>query len=230
MSISQCTIRFMSSRLLDNLNKRPELQDDLEAFVHVMLYVSFCYLKTDSTQNQLLYFLDRLYNDTTSSKNKRWFLDCPQFCGKDINFIDSPSMTRWIKRACALADGWIKYCRGRTVKPEDIAFNVGFQSHEAMLRLWDKALCEVLHDPREDQAFDYAELQLMYNACSKPGSCLCDQPTEIEELVEGKDVIQVNSKRQLEGASIADKENSDPATMKSEVASPRHSKRVKHEK
>ncbi|KAJ7577497.1 hypothetical protein C8J56DRAFT_749954, partial [Mycena floridula] len=58
-----CTIRFMSSRLSDNLNKGPKLQDDLEAFVHVMLYVSFRYLKTDSTQNQLLYFLDRLYND-----------------------------------------------------------------------------------------------------------------------------------------------------------------------
>ncbi|KAJ7577474.1 hypothetical protein C8J56DRAFT_1061131 [Mycena floridula] len=55
-----CTIRFMSSRLLDNLNKRPELQDDLEAFVHVMLYISFRYLKTNSTQNQLLYFLDRV--------------------------------------------------------------------------------------------------------------------------------------------------------------------------
>ncbi|KAJ7589507.1 hypothetical protein C8J56DRAFT_826732 [Mycena floridula] len=161
------TWQFMSTRLNNHTNKRHQLQDDLESFLHVVMYTAFRYLDTDTEPVILRKFIDKVYNSRFNLK-QLFFEDSEDVFEKEVVFKDSPTITSWVLEACSFASEWLR-CpaskfrssgRDTGFKNPDAASNVPdnirFHNHDALNDLWTSHLQEaMISQDKNIIPFDY---------------------------------------------------------------------------
>ncbi|KAJ7589487.1 hypothetical protein C8J56DRAFT_784999 [Mycena floridula] len=161
------TWQFMSTRLNKHTNKRHQLQDDLESFLHVVMYTAFRYLDTDTESAILRKFIDDVYN---SRRNyKQLFFDHPDdVFDKKVIFKDSPAITSWVLEACSYASEWLSCpaskfrssgCETGFPHPDaasNVPDDIRFHNHDALDALWTSHLQEaMISQDKKILPFDY---------------------------------------------------------------------------
>lgn len=141
----------MSVNLCEFRRKVHQLQDDLEAFVHVVLYTAFRYVQTPMQGGDLKQFLQDVYRDESSTK-KRELLTCPEKTfTQPIVFPNSPPLTKWVSKACEYGKQWIQSPFTEITIDEDgthlahpgtVPSDIAFCNHHALADLWRKILAD----------------------------------------------------------------------------------------
>ena len=137
----------MSTRLCQFGRKKHQLQDDLESFVHVVMYTALRYMRNNYWRDILQESM-QIYNEGGSSKFAMFFdglvlqLDLP----------DAPPLVRWIEKACDLGKEWLlsQYSKVRPnnretdptilLESDPVPETIGFHDHKALLELWKLTL------------------------------------------------------------------------------------------
>ncbi|KAG6874747.1 hypothetical protein C0992_006736 [Termitomyces sp. T32_za158] len=113
------TWQFMSCLLLSRHhdNDTRTIQDDMESFIHVMLYFGLRYLKHNYARNVPV-LLGRIFDDEDTDKNgllvggtgkKLFFTAWQKRLGMNFKFLSSP-FQRWFEWAVRAANQWIDHC------------------------------------------------------------------------------------------------------------------------
>ncbi|KAK0222210.1 hypothetical protein IW262DRAFT_1553092 [Armillaria fumosa] len=137
------TWRYTSTRLLNCPSKINELQDDLESFIHVVMYHSLRYVrhnKVDRLPGILYEIYDSVQRhdgETQGGFGKRWLFASGgvEVLGPDFAFSKCIALNGWFVRAMDLAWRWISYSDGKgTPLPEEM------QTHQGLFDVWDEIL------------------------------------------------------------------------------------------
>lgn len=145
----------MSCALIDCEGKRHQLQDDLESFIYVVLYLAFRYLQTPSTKDTLRKFMDGIFNNPEAGPAKyTFFIRRTTIHNFRVAFSTSPPMLAWYRTASKYAAEWLlsDYSQMASndsndgklefVNPGKVPSTIMFHDHHALLALWEDQLKE----------------------------------------------------------------------------------------
>ncbi|KAK0460051.1 uncharacterized protein EV420DRAFT_1534795 [Desarmillaria tabescens] len=155
------TWRYTSTRLLNHPSKINELQDDLESFIHVVMYHSLCYVRHNKV-DRLPGILYEIYDSVQThdgeaqggfGKRRLFASSGVEVLGPDFAFSKCRALNRWFVRAMDLAWRWISYAADGegTPLPKEM------QTHQDLLGAWEEILRgtdwpEVDHAPYDQSA------------------------------------------------------------------------------
>lgn len=156
----QGTHQYMSCRLIQFPTKLHQLQDDLESFVHVVMYTVLRYHHTGLAAGSLGNMLHDCYNYKYSHYAKAAILQSPKiFEGEELHFPGPLAL--WVTEACQMAAEWLGCDNSKVKKIPDLGDaaklvvalvidprvvvnpSTKFSSHKALSDMW----LAVLKDP-----------------------------------------------------------------------------------
>ncbi|KAK0201474.1 hypothetical protein DFS33DRAFT_989233 [Desarmillaria ectypa] len=185
------TWRYTSTRLLNCPSQTNELQDDLESFIHVVMYHSLRYVrhnKVDRLPGMLYEIYDSVQTHDGEAQGgfgkRRLFASSGvEVLGPDFAFSKCRALNGWFARAMDLVWRWISYADGEgTPFPEEM------QTHQGLLGVWEEILQgmdwpDVDHEPYDQSARKAALLPSSEDAKltekrrkMKPGNRLISMP------------------------------------------------------
>ncbi|KAK0492220.1 hypothetical protein EDD18DRAFT_1465425 [Armillaria luteobubalina] len=137
------TWRYTSTRLLNCPSEINELQDDLESFIHVVMYHGLRYIrhnKVDRLPGMLYEIYDSVQRHDGEAQGglgkRRLFVSGGvEVLGPEFAFSKCHALNGWFVRAMDLAWRWISYADGKgTPLPEEM------RTHQGLFDVWDEIL------------------------------------------------------------------------------------------
>ena len=149
--ILQGTWQFLSTRLCRFGRKKHQLQDDLESFVHVVMYTTLRYMRNKYTQAQLQQGMKSLYDESSNQKPAMFLDGLDQHMGSELVLPDAPPLVRWIAMACDLVKEWLSSTYSKVsidtrtqatilLASGPVPDTIRFHDHTALLELWKSTL------------------------------------------------------------------------------------------
>ncbi|KAF8072153.1 hypothetical protein FPV67DRAFT_1748840 [Lyophyllum atratum] len=173
------TWQFMSCLLLMDRHKPHTIQDDIESFVHLILYHSIRYLrhtKSHTVRALLSKIFDDVYQEDDGSQvggisKKSLFRDKEKFKPfKNFQLMNNAPLNAWIYDALYTVDEWIKEVDSDGVKMEDSELaNLRLYDHQYMAEQFASCL-QQQGWPSGDKAVDYLPAVAHGSTSSQSGS------------------------------------------------------------
>ncbi|KAG6871444.1 hypothetical protein C0992_010931, partial [Termitomyces sp. T32_za158] len=148
------TWQFMSCLLLGRQHVVHTIQDDMESFVHVMLYYGLRYLKHNYARNVPV-LLKKIFDDQETDNDglvvggtlKRSLInDFGIPLGPDFEFSSAP-LQKWFKWAVQAANQWIEHCsptplsKNRAIQgAQGVEPQLQFSDHSSMAQAFVECL------------------------------------------------------------------------------------------
>ena len=147
----QGTWQFLSTMLCRVPRKKHQLQDDLESFIHVVMYTALRYMRNTYSQEVLASQMEALYDDVRPDKFYMFSLGLAGFVSSPFVLTDAPPLVKWIEQACMFARQWLvspysqatidpKTQKTMLVMPGPVPTDISLHNHDAMMQLWKSAL------------------------------------------------------------------------------------------
>ena len=147
----QGTWQFLSAMLCHVPRKKHQLQDDLESFIHVVMYTALRYMRNTYSQQVLANQMEALYDNAKPHKPSMFFFGLADFMSSPFVLPDAPPLVKWIEEVCVFANQWLvcPYSRATIdpitqktmlVMPGPVPTDISLHNHDAMLQLWKSAL------------------------------------------------------------------------------------------
>jgi hypothetical protein len=152
----------MSIKISGNRKKLHQLQDDLESFVHVLVYTSLRYCRSNLDEEVLRNIFARAFGPYDCSGYKFYFyMDPEQWFKTQLEFIELGPLTDWVQKAMRHVEEWTRspYAKMKTGPAaskelvelqfpyraiydieDPIAISTPFRSHAALKNLWKDCL------------------------------------------------------------------------------------------
>ncbi|TFK41629.1 hypothetical protein BDQ12DRAFT_710673 [Crucibulum laeve] len=130
------TWQFMSTLLLKTPGKQHELQDDIESFVHVVMYYGLLYLKHNHV-DQLPIIITNVFDECTRENGmyvggygKEALFRLRNHITVNFQFENNNKLTRWVDNAMAAVAAWLA-----AVTPKSVcgSFDAGWDSHDKVV-------------------------------------------------------------------------------------------------
>jgi serine/threonine protein kinase len=161
---NQGTWLFMSIKLLTYPTTRHELQDDLESFCYVVIYLALRYLphnKVSELPAIMTNVFEHHYNVPTGvfgGTGKESMVNSRRYIGKDLDFTDNEPLTSWIDMALRFIADWYAYLN-QSVQyisaeiPHLELRNRPLRDHKTLDQTFQTALEKIW--PQNDKAMDH---------------------------------------------------------------------------
>ena len=161
---NQGTWLFMSIKLLTDPTDLHELQDDLESFCYVVIYLALRYLphnKVSVLPVIMKYVFEHHYNVPSGvfgGNGKDNMVQRRGYIGKDLEFTGNEPLTSWIDAALILFRDWYRFVDGANMAPDAPLRLMGLEDqplhdHGAFDQLFQTALLKTW--PQNDKAVDH---------------------------------------------------------------------------
>ncbi|KAH7920187.1 hypothetical protein BV22DRAFT_1098584 [Leucogyrophana mollusca] len=199
---------FMSARMLQNPKKIHEIQDDMESFLHVLIYAALCYTPhNQSSPNDLGDLLDGLFYEATRLRSGNYTGGQGKYLGfmqmlipKQVTFGCTP-VQRLIAHLVACVREWLIYCQEievqqtqycvdddilpipRKVTARQSLNDLGWKDHDFM----DQLIATILSLP--DTSWPQAETIQLHEF---------DKPKRTKTVTAVRTASRASSKRSLE--------------------------------
>ena len=147
------TWEFLSAQLGKYPTKRHQLQDDLESFVHVVMYTTLRYMKNDYDLKELSENMERIYEKDAEHKLLLFSKGLTSYMTMTGELVlpYAASIVLWVEGACGYVKEWLdcpysvvkKNQKTQTlslVNPGPVPDSIRLHSHDALLRLWNSQL------------------------------------------------------------------------------------------
>ena len=149
--ILQGTWQFLSTRLCQFGRKKHQLQDDLESFVHVVMYTTLRYMRNEYSQATLQKHMKSIYDEGRYAKYTTFGDGLAPFMGSKLVLLDAPPLVRWIEMACDLVKEWLLSSYSKVsvdtsteatilLESGPVPDTIRFHDHTALLELWKSTL------------------------------------------------------------------------------------------
>ena len=149
--ILQGTWQFLSTKLCEYERKKHQLQDDLESFVHTVMYTTLRYMRSDYSQARLQDTMAKIYDKGGDIKISMFISGLSDYMYSPLVLPDAPPLVNWIETACELGREWLfsKYSKviiNRTTRVTTLLESgpvpetIGFHDHTALIELWKSTL------------------------------------------------------------------------------------------
>ena len=147
----QGTWQFLSAMLCHVPRKKHQLQDDLESFIHVVMYTALRYMHNTYSQQVLADQIETLYNSARPHKTVMLFFGLACFVCIPFVLPDAPPLVKWIEQACMFGRQWLESPHSLATTdpitekttlemPGPVPTDISLHNHDAMLQLWKSAL------------------------------------------------------------------------------------------
>ncbi|KII87790.1 hypothetical protein PLICRDRAFT_647730 [Plicaturopsis crispa FD-325 SS-3] len=122
------TWQFMSCRLLEDPDKRHEIQDDIESFVHIVMYIGLRWIPHNRVDH-LYSIFKHVYDASqelkggkmTGGAGKEQMFYKNRYIGNNFAFDLKDGrvhpMTTWVREAVKVMKRWIQYANARDARP-----------------------------------------------------------------------------------------------------------------
>ena len=132
-------------------HKKHQLQDDLESFVHVVMYTTLRYMRSNYSQAKLQQNIAKIYDEGANEKFAVFSKGLAKYMLSPLVLPDALPLVNWIETACLLGKEWLssKYSevisdpRTEIITPLEsgpVPESIGFHDHTALLELWKSTL------------------------------------------------------------------------------------------
>jgi hypothetical protein len=154
----------MSIKLLTDPTDLHELQDDLESFCYVVIYLALRYLphnKVSALPTIMTNVFEHHYNASTGvfgGTGKECMVNSRRYIGKDLDFTDNEPLTSWIDVALRFVADWYAYSN-QSIQyisaeiPHLEYSNRPLRDHKALDQTFQIALKKTW--PQNDKAIDH---------------------------------------------------------------------------
>lgn len=151
----------MSTLLLMDRHKLHTIQDDIESFIHIVLYHGLRYLKhsqPDLAASILREVFDYETLDprggATGGKMKLLMFSTREPLGLDFHFLDHQPLTEWLDSTLDAVKEWIEYSRGQAKRKSSApSVQLQLRDHGCVSKIFEKHL-SASEWPSNDKAMD----------------------------------------------------------------------------
>ncbi|KIM35933.1 hypothetical protein M413DRAFT_32162 [Hebeloma cylindrosporum] len=154
---------FMSIKLLKDPTDLHELQDDLESFCYVVIYLALRYLphnKVSVLPAIMANVFEHHYNvpnGVLGGNGKDSMVLTRGYIGKDLNYTNNEPLTSWVDAALRLFRDWYLYFDGANIADGPLRLvalkDQPLRDHEAFGQIFQAALAKTW--PKNDKAKDH---------------------------------------------------------------------------